>query len=181
MTDLTSKHGAVDRNRMFVELLGKSERQLNTYVLTLVPSWPDADEIVQQTRVRMWEQFDNYDPTRNFDAWARSIAYYQVLTYRKQAGRRGVLLSEAVIEQLAAEAVDTDKLSPRRDALIKCLEKLSLPQRKLLAQCYGGDMSISEVSKRLGRSFAGVRQTLFRLRQLLYSCIQQRLMEEAGQ
>jgi RNA polymerase sigma-70 factor (ECF subfamily) len=169
----------IDRSRRFVELLGKSERQLNAFVLALVPSWPDADEVVQQTRIRLWEQFDKYDPDLDFNAWARSIAYYQVLTYRKQAGRRGALLSDFVLEQLAAEAVRTDDLAPRKDALNECLQRLSPPQRALLAKCYGGTASIREVSEGLGRSFTAVRQSLFRLRQLLYRCIQQRLVEES--
>jgi RNA polymerase sigma-70 factor (ECF subfamily) len=170
----------VDRSRWFVELLGTSERQLNAFVLALVPSWPDADEVVQQTRIRLWEQFDRYDPTLDFAAWARAIAYYQVLTYRKQAGRRGALLSDAVLEQLAADADRLDDLAPRKEALNECLKKLTPPQRALLAQCYGGSASIREVSEDLGRSFTAVRQSLFRLRQLLYRCIQQRLLEESG-
>ncbi len=178
MADRVPNPNAIDRNRCFIELLGKSERQLNAFVLALVPNWPDADEIVQQTRIRLWDQFERYDPALDFHAWARSIAYYQVLTYRKQAGRRHSPLSDAVLDRLAAEAVDVDELASRKDDLIECLKKLSPSQRALLAQCYGGDASIREVSERLGRSFTGVRQSLFRLRQLLYRCIQQRRSKE---
>ncbi len=178
MADRVPNPNAIDRNRCFIELLGKSERQLNAFVLALVPNWPDADEIVQQTRIRLWEQFERYDPALDFHAWARSIAYYQVLTYRKQAGRRHSPLSDAVLDRLAAEAVDVDELASRKDDLIECLKKLSPSQRSLLAECYGGDASIREVSERLGRSFTGVRQSLFRLRQLLYRCIQQRRSKE---
>lgn len=179
MTDRVPITAPIDRSRWFVELLGKSERQLNAFVLALVPNWPDADEVVQQTRIRLWEQFDKYDPTLDFGAWARTIAYYQVLTYRKQVGRRGALLSDVVLEQLAADANQLDDLAPRKEALNECLKRLSPPQRALLAQCYGGSTSIREVSEGLGRSFTAVRQTLFRLRQLLYRCIEQRLVEES--
>lgn len=179
VTDRAPSVLPIDRSRWFVELLGKSERQLNAFVLALVPNWPDADDVVQQTRIRLWEQFDKYDPTLDFGAWARAIAYYQVLTYRKQAGRRGALLSDAVLEQLAADANRLDDLAPRKEALNECLQKLSPPQRALLAKCYGGNATIREVSEGLGRSFTSVRQTLFRLRQLLYRCIQQRLLEES--
>jgi RNA polymerase sigma-70 factor (ECF subfamily) len=166
------------RNRRFVELLGQHEQQLNAFVLALVPHWPDADEIVQQTRVRLWEQFDEYDPTKDFGAWARSIAYFQVLTHRKQAGRRAAALSAVAIEKLASEAERVGDLTPRNVALAECLERLPSSQRELLARCYGGEESIQQLAAGMGRSFNAVRQALFRLRKSLYQCVEQRLAGE---
>jgi len=42
-------------------LLAKNERRLSQYVLALVPNWADADDLIQQTKVRLWEQFGQYD------------------------------------------------------------------------------------------------------------------------
>jgi RNA polymerase sigma-70 factor, ECF subfamily len=163
------------RNRRFVESLGQHEQQLNAFVLALVPHWPDADEIVQQTRIRLWEQFDKYDPDKDFGAWARTIAYYQVLTHRKQAGRRSTLLTTVALEKLAQEAERVGDLSTRHAALAECLERLPPSQRDLLARCYGGEESIQQLSEGLGRSFNAVRQALFRLRRALYRCVEQQL------
>ena len=167
-----------DQQRWFVELLGQHERQLNAFVLALVPNWIEADEVVQQTRIRLWEQFDRYNASGDFGAWARSIAYYQVLTYRKQSGRRATYLSDEALSKLVAAAEASDDNWQRKEALAECLKQLSESQRELLAGCYSGTHSIRDVSQRVGRSFNAVRQTLFRLRQLLYRCIQRRLTEE---
>ena len=58
----------------FVELLGRNERQLSAYVLTLVADWNDAHDVLQEVRLRLWQQFADYDPAGDFGAWARSIA-----------------------------------------------------------------------------------------------------------
>ena len=176
--NLSGNGPAEHRNRLFVELLGQHEQQLNAFVLALVPHWPDADEIVQQTRIRLWEQFDKYDTDKDFGAWARTIAYYQVLTHRKQAGRRSALLTATALQKLADEADRIGDLSSRHAALAACLERLPESQRDLLARCYSGDESIQQLSQGLGRSFNAVRQTLFRLRKALYRCIEQQLAGE---
>jgi RNA polymerase sigma-70 factor (ECF subfamily) len=165
------------RNRRFVELLGKYEHSLNAFVLALVPHWSDADEIVQLTRIRLWEQFDRYDPNKDFGAWARTIAYYEILSHRKnkKSARRLSLLTENVIEKLASEADYQGDIALRQHALSKCLEQLSPAQRDLLRSCYSGERSIQELASGLGRTFNAVRQLLFRLRKNLYRCIERRM------
>lgn len=178
-TEKRAAEGSTDRrNRRFVELLGQHEQQLNAFVLALVPHWSDADEVVQQTRIRLWEQFDQYDPRKDFAAWARSIAYYQVLTHRKQAGRRAAVLTQAALEKLAADAERVGDLSSRQTALAECLKELSPAHRDLLAHCYSGEKTIQELAQGLGRTFNAVRQALFRLRRSLYRCVEQRLAKQ---
>jgi RNA polymerase sigma-70 factor (ECF subfamily) len=163
------------RNRSFVELLGQNEQQLNAFVLALVPHWSDADEIVQVTRIRLWEQFDQYDPAKDFAGWARTIAYFQVLTHRKKAGRRSAILSQTAMEKLAEEAEHIQGTSARHEALAECLQRLPASQREILSRCYSGDTSIQLLASDLGRSFNALRQSLFRLRKSLYQCIERRL------
>jgi DNA-directed RNA polymerase specialized sigma24 family protein len=87
--------GNDDRAREFVRLLAACERRLDNYVLALVPNWSDAEEIVQQAKLRLWERFEQYDRSKDFGAWACTIAYYEVLTFRTRAHRSRLLLSQA--------------------------------------------------------------------------------------
>lgn len=67
MDDSASKNQiANQRTSEFLDLLGQHERRLQSFVVALVPHLADADEIVQQTRLRLWEQFDQYDRARDF-------------------------------------------------------------------------------------------------------------------
>ena len=54
--------------REFLRLLGEHERRLRGFILALVPHWADADDIAQEVRLRLWEQFDDYDPAKDFGA-----------------------------------------------------------------------------------------------------------------
>ena len=57
-----------DNIQQFLLLLGRHERWLQAFVLSLVPNWADADDIVQEVRICLWQQFDSYDPTKDFGA-----------------------------------------------------------------------------------------------------------------
>lgn len=63
-----------DRATEFLRLLNEHERALNAYILTLNPHWADAEDIAQEMRLRLWKQFDKYEPGTDFCAWGRSIA-----------------------------------------------------------------------------------------------------------
>ncbi|MCG8585095.1 MAG: sigma-70 family RNA polymerase sigma factor [Pirellulales bacterium] len=168
-----------NQNARFVELLGQHERQLNAYVLALIPNWADADDIVQQTRIRLWEQFDSYDPSKDFGTWARVIAHYQVLAYRKNARRSSLQLSDQVLDKLAdTEMVPSDTGTDRQSYLSECVDEMPEDDRSLLARCYSGEETIKNVAAELGRSFNNVRQTLFRMRQRLFDCVERKLAKE---
>ena len=62
----------------------KYERMVYGYILSLVPNWADADEILQETNIRLWEEFEKFQPGTNFAAWAIRVAHFQVLTWRKR-------------------------------------------------------------------------------------------------
>ena len=47
-------------NREFVRLLAEHERQLSGYVHALIPLWQDAEDVLQNTKLRLWEQFDSF-------------------------------------------------------------------------------------------------------------------------
>ena len=57
------------RTREFVRLLSVHEQELSGYVISLVPNWADADEVIQETKLRLWVQFDQYDAAKDFGVW----------------------------------------------------------------------------------------------------------------
>ncbi len=160
--------------QQFVELLGAHERLVFRYIYSLTASWDDAEEIMQRVRVRLWQQFENYDEEKSFAGWARAIAYYLVLAYRKEKSRR--VFSESVLEQLKMTYDDaTEDLDARHEAMLDCLEKLSLEKRELVADYYSGHGAIESVAEKLGMTVAALRQSLYRVRKKLHQCIQIKL------
>ncbi len=165
-----------DRSATFVMLLAASERQLTGFVLALLPNLSDADEVLQETKLRLWEQFDNYDPNQSFDGWARSIAYFQVLTHRKKSSGGRVVFSTDLIATLADEFDDrSEEISERSQALQSCLEQLNGRSRMMLDKYYSGSWSTTTLAQTMGMTVAALRKGLYRCRQVLHDCIGRRL------
>ena len=172
---------AFDESRqLFVRLLTQHERLVYAYILRLVPNWNDADEILQETNVRLWEEFDRFEPGSNFAAWAVRVAHYQVLTWRKKRDRSRLVFDEESLEHLAVAPVDESTEDQRRAALAACLQLLPEKSRDLLTRCYGTDTTIRDVASTLKRSTEAVYKSLQRVRIALHACIERRLAGGGG-
>src|SRR4051812_30687389 len=76
-----------ERVDAFVQLLGQSQRRIFLFVMSMVPNWSDAEEIIQETNLLLWREFDKFQPGTNFAAWACRIALNQTLAWRKRKRR----------------------------------------------------------------------------------------------
>lgn len=163
----------------FVRQLARSERRLNAYILTLVPNYADADEIFQETHVRLWQERERYEPGTNFAAWAMKVAYFEVLSWRTRTKRRPMAFDDRLVAQLSDEMQSNDHVAEaRRRALSECLGELSDRSRGLLRRIYANGERIKDIAGSLERSSDSLYKTIQRLRHSLRVCIDQRLAEE---
>lgn len=166
----------------FAALCTQQERRLYTYVLALVANRTEAEEILQETLLVLWEKFDAFAPGTNFLAWAYATARLEVLKYRERQSRDRRLLSLEAIEVISAEVqAGGDLLDLRHAALRECLEKLSDRQRSILQQRYQAGTSIDALADRLGRSRDAVYQILSRIRRSLAECIDRSVASRSRQ
>jgi len=171
------------KTEQFLKLLGAHERNLFAYVYALAPNWQDAEEVMQRVRIRIWQQFDQYDVEKPFDAWARAIAYYLVLAYRKEKKRQREFFSERVLEAIGQQ-FDTHLhgASERRDALLNCLNKLDERKRELVTKYYASARETSEaIAAMLSMTPNALRQSLFRIRKVLLECVERTMQAESRQ
>jgi RNA polymerase sigma-70 factor, ECF subfamily len=155
-----------------IELLGSHERDLFGYIFSMTGNWDDSQEIMQRLRIRIWEQFAQYDSSRPFGAWARAIAYYLVLAFRKEKSRQREYFTERVIQLLDdAYASSSEDISSSREVLVDCLGKLSKDHQKLVTEYYttGGPAALAAS---LGKTANSLRQAVLRIRRTLLDCMQ---------
>ena len=163
-------------------MLGEYERPLQAYVLALVGNWADADDIVQETRIRLWEQFHTFRAGSDFGAWTRSIAYFLALSHRERTTRERHRFNPAFYESVSKEfATAPNEVSLRQQALVECLSKLDQTRRWLIEQYYSGGQTMQELAKNLGKSYDGIRKAVYRTRLALSECIDARIRKERGQ
>src|SRR3954451_5564527 len=80
--------------KLFLRLFLQNQRRLYAYILTLLPNRADADDVLQDTTLTMWDKFDAAEPPTDFLAWGRRIAFHKVLDCNKKAGRDRSRLSQ---------------------------------------------------------------------------------------
>ncbi|QDU91441.1 RNA polymerase sigma factor [Pirellulimonas nuda] len=170
---------AEQRREDFARLLAQNERRVYAYILSLVPSWHDADEISQETNVRLWSELDRFEPGTNFTAWAMRVAHFQVLTWRKQASRSKLVYSQELVDLVAdTHACSGGAADERHQALGHCIGSLSSRNRDLLTQYYAEGAKVKDVAERLKRTTESVYKALQRVRLALHKCIQDTMDRE---
>src|SRR6202040_3274100 len=71
------------KGKVFLRLFLENERRLYAYILTLLANHADADDVLQEASLVMWDKFDEQHPPDHFLAWACRIAYFKVLDFCK--------------------------------------------------------------------------------------------------
>lgn len=156
----------------FVRLLGENQRRISLYVMGLVPNWNDAEEIVQETTVVLWQEFAKFETGTNFAAWACKVAYFRVLAWRKRKTREKLQFSSEFLEMISEElAADPERREDRERRLAECVEKLPPDQQKVILLRYGEGCEIEDLAERVGRTVAASYRLLSRIRHNLFECV----------
>lgn len=166
----------VDRDE-FARLLSEHERGLRAYILAMAPRWSDADEIFQSTCLRLWEEVERFEPGTSFGAWSAKVAYYEVLSLRKQQQRERLRLtfSGDFVDVIGTHGADYVEPTDTRQALLRdCLAELSPEQQKLIRLRYVERRSIASIAAHIGKSVEATYKTLSRIRRVLHECVQRK-------
>lgn len=172
--------GRMDRNdesnaaqQRFLSLFLNSEREIFRYVAALVPNVTDAQDIVQQTAIALWEKFDAYDPAQPFTPWACRFALNKARQWIERRQRWQALLDRGLAEELARRREERlPEIEARLQHLEGCLQKLPTPQRSLVEGYYYRRDEITKLAGDTGRTVAATYKNLQRIRQSLMACME---------
>lgn len=164
----------------FVRLFGLNQGRVFGYIVTLLPCWADAEDVLQLTSIVLWKKFDQFDKSADFVRWACGIAYREVLRYLKQQNRRRQIFGEVMLEKIARARIDRgDLLEKRRLAMDDCVAQLSRNDREIIEHYYfHGKKTAADVASELGRPTNTVFKALTRIRETLHRCIDEAVSSE---
>lgn len=170
----------VEHSEAMVRLFSQHQRWLYGYLLALLGNPSDAEDVLQEVCVVLWQEHEKFQLGSNFVSWLSVIAYHQVQRFWRQRKRQRNYLSESVCQQLAQSIPeDFELFEARRKALHGCLRRLSADDRQLIQVRYSDrQMSIKNVANELGRPVATVYKALRRIRKNLFDCVNRRLATE---
>jgi RNA polymerase sigma-70 factor (ECF subfamily) len=161
----------------FAVLWATAFPRLRTFVLMCVPSYHDAEDVIQETAVAAAADFDRYDRNRSFVAWVLGIARHRVLRHWRGKGTaRQILFDEATLLQVEDAFIKVElNPDPRHEALEACLGQLSDRSRRLVEHRYVQGMNVEQISARMGLTVKSAYSQLYRIRQALADCMRRRM------
>ncbi|OGD25995.1 MAG: hypothetical protein A2V57_10425 [Candidatus Aminicenantes bacterium RBG_19FT_COMBO_65_30] len=149
--------------RSFEELARRYKRRLFVYLRPRLGSDQDAEDMVQETFLKLFRNIRSYDPAFRFSTWLYTSANrLAISSYRKKEIAAGRLDAE-VAGNLADPTVGASGETGTK-GLWDTARTLGGNQFRALWLRYGEDMTVEEIAGVLGRSRLAVRLLLHRAR-----------------
>lgn len=150
------------------------------FIGSLVPSFHDAEDLLQHTAAAAITLQHEYDPELPFVNWAIGLARIEVLRYHRGKVRdmsRTIFDSETM-EAVAAEFErEAPSLEAGRAALGECIGKLRGRLLEVVQMHYIEGLSTQVIGEKLGSNPSAVLAALHRARVALKQCVQRRLRQ----
>jgi RNA polymerase sigma-70 factor (ECF subfamily) len=160
----------------FERLFAACEAKLQAFVFMILPHWSDAEDVVQRTRIVLWQKFGQFQPGTNFQAWALQVARLEVSNFRRVQRRDRLCFDDSLVDSLAeVRSSLSDELDRQRTILDECMRKLRASDRQIIRLCYGPKATTAkDAAERLHRPVNTLYKALQRIRRTLVQCVQKR-------
>jgi len=166
-------------HKEFLKLLLQHRQAIFAYILALVPSRVDAEDILQEATVTMFEKFADFELGTDFRAWAFRVAYWKVRQARQKFARGKLVFDDDVMASVASTVEELqDEVDIRHRMLGKCLKKLGERDRRMVLVRYESGSSAARAAGIAGRSIQAAYKSLSRIKQLLRDCVEQEIASE---
>lgn len=176
-----STESSSDSQKRLIALMTRHQRQIFSYIYTLVPRRHDAEDLLQETSVVICEKFSEFREGTDFVAWACQIAYWRIRYSRQKFARSKVVFDQTVLDAVAQTASTLAvELDERHEVLGHCLQKLPLRDREMVLARYEPGGNVADAARTCGRSLEAAYKALTRIRKLLFDCVTHHLANNGG-
>lgn len=164
----------------FTKIIDRYIDQINNFSYRLTGNRDEAEDITQDTFLKVWKNLNKYRLEENFKTWIFTIARNTAIDYLRK--KKNFVFSD--FENESGENSITDNLkdpAPLPDELIqkatdkkvleKILKEIPFSQKEVLLLYYNEDLTFDEIGKVLNKSINTVksqhRRALIKLREML--------------
>lgn len=159
------------------QIVERYQRQVYSLAMRMVRSAEDAEDVTQDTFVRMFKAIDRYDPNRPFAAWLMTIASRLCIDHIRRRKVRPLPLvrtEEGSTEEHTIDVVDPglgpDEITSHREEEQQAQSLIdSLPPhyRVVVLLRHQQDLSYEEIAESLDLPIGTVKARIHRARALL--------------
>jgi RNA polymerase sigma-70 factor (ECF subfamily) len=149
---------------------------VSAFVLSIVPRFQDADDILQQVAVAVIKNYGKYDRDRPFVAWAIGIAKNEILMHHRENSQSKLIFGTKAIQTISeVYGKESARFDEMQKALDICIKKLKGRSRRILEMRYISELSMSRITQKLGMTPGAVHTLFHRIRLTLRDCINRRM------
>lgn len=166
----------MDHKELFLKIFLKHSKLLFGFIIAMVPNRSDAEDILQETAMILWNKFGEYEQGTNFYAWAKQVAKNKVHEYYKRQKR--LILTDLQVLDTIQKANDPilDTLEIRMAALTGCLNKLERQDILLVQARFQKNLSLKKLAEENNQSVHTLYKRLAHVFALLRACTQKTLI-----
>lgn len=165
--------GEMERDSQeFVKALTRVQGILRPYVIGHVPDFHEAEDLLQEISLALWEGRGRFGEIEDFDAWAMGVARNKVLHARRTKARSKLFFMDALEKQFG-ESVSriAPEMEETRHNLEACLAKLKPDYRRMVEMKYRDRASSSDIARAFGRTRNAIFIMFYRIRHILEGCM----------
>ena len=165
----------------FVKLLMEHRSRLHSFIYALLRDPHLTEDVLQEMAVVLWEKFPDFRPGSDFAAWARDVAYREIMSARRAEWRARRPLNETFARAIWTAYQRRRDVEPppaeRREALRRCLDTLEAGLRRVLDWRYAAGWSSERIGSELRRTAQAVDAMIYRTKRSLEDCVKRRVAE----
>ena len=160
-------------------LINKYKDMVFTIASKIVKNNEDAEEIAQDTFLKVYQKLDTFKGDSRFSTWLYSIVYRTAISKLRKKIVLTTDIDEYVsINHSAGEDQDTLKDKEQKFYINKIINTLPSVDATLITLYYLNENSVEEIKTITGLSRSNIKVKLFRIRKRLYDELSFLLKEE---
>lgn len=146
---------------LFSELVLRYQNKIFAYIYKIVNQKEEAEDVVQETFIKVYKNINSFDADRKFSSWIYRISHNEAINHLKKYRKATVLSydgSEYLLNSLKTERNLIKELINSEDyqVLKTALDKLPLKYKEVIILKYLEEKSYEEISQILEKPIATV-------------------------
>jgi RNA polymerase sigma-70 factor (ECF subfamily) len=163
------------------ELIARYQNRLYRYLLRIVRKPAEAEDLFQQTWLRVVEKIGSFNTSRNFDAWLFTLARNQAIDHLRRIRPHSLDEPDEHRETAADRIASTDHTplehalaAERRAAIGDAMAELPVMYREVLTLRFEEEMKIEEIAQVTAVPVSTVKSRLRRALEQLRGALEDR-------
>ncbi|MEN8804086.1 MAG: RNA polymerase sigma factor [Wenyingzhuangia sp.] len=141
--------GSKERDRAFSELVNTYQERLYWHIRKLVGSHENADDVLQNTFVRIYKSLPNFKQQSSLHTWMYKIAYNESLRFIDREKNKYFSSSQEIESMIFTHFADQEYFDGNyiQEKLQSSVQQLSNKQKKIFYMKYYDDLKFKEISE----------------------------------